>query len=135
MKALDAPREPKWQRFRPTLERLETRLTPSCPVTIADLHLNGTIQLRIIGHPLKQRVIMTDTGTDLVLSLDCNGNGNFTDAGDRNADHLGAIETVELGLRGGDDQVSYTLAADFSNVAKSLLVHLGSASRRNTFTF
>jgi hypothetical protein len=135
MKLPETPREPQWRAYRPTLELLETRLTPSALFTIGHFDHNGAMDLRVIARDANQRLIITDTGTDLVFSLDANGNGSFTDPGDRNAVHLGAIDTVNLRLRGGDDQVTYTLAGDFSGVRKHILVDFGGVSGLDTFTF
>src|SRR5262249_3468671 len=97
----------------------------ACPV-VDDYDSKGHRFLQVVGTAGKQTAIVTLGASTTVLSLDCNGDGDFTDAGlgDLNAAAEGSVDGLELQL-GGADTITVNLSGDFSQVAKALRFTLG----------
>lgn len=106
-------------------ERLESRRLLS-----ASLSLDGTT-LNVVGDNLSQVLTITDLlpGNQATVSFDANGNGILTDPGDYDAVVLGPIETFNIDLKGGDDDVLIEMAGfpypDYDGVSKHFNVELG----------
>jgi hypothetical protein len=113
------------------VESLEARSLLSVSVAFAD----GT--LRVVGDSSAQRVQITDAHagneTTTRLAIDRNRNGSYTDAADFRRSYRGVTRFV-LDLRGGNDLVTVTLTAPYSQVSKSFRVLGGTGADRFSFT-
>jgi hypothetical protein len=117
----------RYNRFRPRFEMLETRLALAVAVTTGDFDGNGTLDIRILGDAAGQRVLLDDNESSLTLSIDANGDGDFTDAGDRNQEVInGIFETFDIQLGEGSDSFTFNApTTDYTGATKSLVVDLG----------
>jgi hypothetical protein len=116
----------------------------ACSVTTGDFDGNGSQDLRVIGDAANQTLRIIDAprlGTT-TLSLDCDGDGLFTNAaaGDRNGVVMGEFELFDLRLGSGDDAVTIdvppTVAPDvtaYNKQNRNFAVQLGLGS--NSFRF
>ena len=73
-----------------------------------------------------QDVFISDLGSSVVVSVDCNNDGDYLDsgAGDVNAQPFTGVETITVQL-GGKDTIVYSQDADFTGITRELSVVLG----------
>jgi hypothetical protein len=74
----------------------------------------GATFLRVTGTAAKQTVVIDIAATTTILSLDCNGDGDFLDAGEINAVDQGLVQGLDLQL-GGADVISVNLAGNLTS--------------------
>lgn len=113
----------------PSLETLEDRIAPAVLFQLVDLDGdNAADDLRITGSAGKENVLITEGANTTILSIDANGDGDFTDPGDKNAMDLGvSIHTFAIDLKGGNDGFTYD-APNLKGVQKSVNINLGSGN-------
>lgn len=126
------------RRFRPVIENLENRLVPAVTVQQLDLDGDGAADdIRIVGDDQNNVIRISDNGANgILLSIDANGDGDFTDAGELNAvsrAFQGKSGKFDIQLGGGDDKVEYTVTGAFDASKRALLVKLGKGSDEFTF--
>src|SRR3954468_23960669 len=101
-------------RIYPVLEALEGRLVPAVVLTPVDLDNDGNADdIRIVGDAGKNFVRIQDNGgSTLTVSIDANGDGDYTDKGDlapTSCNFPGKGVVVEVNLGGGNDVIEYNL--------------------------
>jgi len=101
-------------------------LAASCTVTSGDLDANGTPDLKITGSSGLQTLVLDDDAAGIIVSLDCNHDGDFLDTalGDVNATAYPGVETMVVQM-GGLDTITYNQQAPFSGVVRNLQITLG----------
>src|SRR5262249_40006999 len=100
----------------------------ACSVAQADFDANGRPDVRIKGDAAKQVILIEDSQTSYRVRVDCNGDGDFTDAGDIDTGTLAfEIETFDI-QGGGKDVITYRSLSTFSGASKNILVTLGPAT-------
>jgi hypothetical protein len=105
-----------------------------CTVTQKDLDGNGTLDLRIVGSLIPQKVIIDAYQDQTVVSLDCNGDGSFNGSpatGDMNQKVLPAFGLYEIRLK-GKDTVTFNVADAWSGQPRALQVAAGGGTNRLT---
>ncbi len=123
------------------IESLEIRIVPTVTIQAGvDLDADGNADdVRIIGGSEHTGVVITDEGVGtgtLKLSVDKNGDGDFTDAGELQnfviavADD-GAI--IDLQLGSGNDKVTYSLDDNLQASRRRLSIDLGSGNDQFIF--
>ncbi|MBI3932816.1 MAG: hypothetical protein HY317_05315 [Acidobacteria bacterium] len=105
----------------------------ACGVTSADLDGNGSPDLKILGTTAAQTLTLIDNGTDVVVSLNCNTDSDFTDAGELDSVPFAGVETLIVSL-GGRDTITYTQAANLTGVHRGFILTLGPYGNTLTFT-
>jgi hypothetical protein len=83
------------------------------------------INLVITGTPGKQTLILNVSATSTTVSLDCNGNNQFTDAGDLNGSVFANDHRVFDIQLGGYDVITFNIAGDLNNSGKNAQIVLG----------
>lgn len=118
-----------------SLELLESRIAPAVLLQTGDFDGDGSAtDLRLTGGSGKERILITDSSTATIVSIDNNGDGDFTDAGERNAVPLGfGARQIEISMGGGNDNVTISLAPSGYGSAKAIFVNLGGGN--NEFHF
>lgn len=117
-----------------SIEPLENRIAPAVVVTVADITGDGSTDLRISGGSGREIVSIDSTGATTILSIDANGDGDFTDPNDTNADDLGLQpETYDIRLNSGNDRLTIAFGA-LNNAERSLFINLGAGSNAFTLT-
>jgi hypothetical protein len=127
---------PRANRSRLGVEVLQARVMPAVLVLQIDLDKDGTSDdLFIAGDSGRNFVTVQDNGTGtLTVSIDGNGDGDLTDAGDLdNAafSYSGALAVQAL-LGGGNDRFSYELTGPLAGSTRDLSVALGAGNDRAT---
>jgi hypothetical protein len=90
--------------------------------------------MRILGNAGKQILVLVAEATQTTVSLDCNGNGTFTDPEDINARVFpGAIQTYDIQLLGTDD-ITVNIPTNWSGVSKDFQIVLLGAPNSVTVT-
>ncbi len=121
---------------RSTLETLEQRIVPAVTIQ-AGVDLDGdgaNDDLRIIGGNEATIVRISDDGlgpASLLLDVDKNGDGDFTDAGELENFVINLADDsciIDLQLGGGNDQVGYELTDDLFGSIRHLSIDLGSGN-------
>jgi hypothetical protein len=116
--------------------------TAACTVTTGDFDGNGSLDLRVVTDGANQTLRIVDDPRlhSTTVFLDCNGDGDFIDAGDRNGEVFGEFELFDLRLSGGDDtviiEVPETLPPDvtaYDKQNRNFAVQLGAGN--NVFRF
>jgi hypothetical protein len=97
-------------------------------VSSADIDGNGSADMRVRGDKQSQRVVIIDNDTATIVSLDCNGDGDFTDAGELNAQTFGEFEIIDVSLSAGNDTLSYTIGSNLNGAVRKLLFSLGTGT-------
>jgi hypothetical protein len=79
-------------------------LRAACTFIEADFDGNGTSDLRILGDPAKQTLILFHFGTGSAFQLDCNSDGDYSDPGDVPPFYFTAAgaESFDIQLKGKD---------------------------------
>lgn len=127
----------KTRRFRPELDCLETRLVPTCTINQLDTDGDGTNEtFQFIGDDLRQVLNVTDNAFQdhILVSLDCNGDGDFTDAGDMNAQQLPEFTRFDFQMGAGDDEINYGMNQLLFSDTRKIFVRLGAGTNRFTHT-
>jgi hypothetical protein len=95
---------------------------------------NGSPGVFIKGDALPQSVYLEDSQTSVLVRIDCNNNGSFTDPGDVSTTIAEEIAVFDI-QGGGRDAMEYRVVGGFTGARKSLLVTFGPspASAGNTF--
>ena len=112
-------------------EKLEERKLLSVNVVVvgATMIINGDDRPQIV---YISDVYMPPVDVATRVSVDANGDGDFTDPGELNSQAYTGIRNFVLNLRGGDDQVRFNIDV-YNSVKKTLNVDLGNGN--NTFSF
>jgi hypothetical protein len=121
---------------RLNVENLETRLVPAVGYRILDLNSNGMPDLQIIGNDKKQiiRIIDDPAANKTLLSIDKNGDGDFTDPGEIQNELLATgFDVIDIRLKGGQDRLEYTAISDFTGTTRDLRFNLGDGTDIVTF--
>lgn len=131
-------------RCRPTLETLETRLTPTVTFAVLDLDGDGANDLRITGGLENTEIILTEdrAANELLLSLNKNGDFDFTDAGEFQNRTLVASDgfniargSIFASLGAGTDTINYDLQnGNLNGVSRAVEIDLGGGSDNFIFT-
>ncbi|MBL8693391.1 MAG: hypothetical protein JNJ88_04775 [Planctomycetes bacterium] len=84
-------------------------LAPTVAVNTGDFDNNGTTDVRVVGTSGIDRIQIDDNLTTgaVTISVDANGDGDFLDPGDVNANSVGNVETIEVLAGNGNDVVTY----------------------------
>jgi hypothetical protein len=122
-------------RTRLGLECLQARVVPAVVIAKFDGDGDGAKDdIRILGDAARNVVVVNDDGTgSLTLSVDANGDGDFTDANDVNGAvhaYTGNSVGVEAGLGAGNDLFVYNLQNTVTAGSRSLAVGLGPGINR-----
>lgn len=118
-------------RYRPVLEYLESRSLPAVVVTTSiDLDSDGqTDDVRIVGDIKNNHIVIDDNSTSLLIDVDKNGDGDFTDPGelvDLTQTPADSTIVVDIRLGEGDDQVNWLHSSSgLSGDLRSISVDLG----------
>jgi hypothetical protein len=104
----------------------------ACSVTTGDFDGNGTDDLRITGDSLRQILVMDIGAAGIHVQLDCNGDGDFTDAGDTDTTFNLGLETLAIDLK-GKDVITVLQSAPAAGQRRDFVLTLGPAG--NTVTF
>jgi hypothetical protein len=105
-------------------------------VATGDFDANGSQDLRILGDAGNQILRIVDDPTALITTvwLDCNGDGDFTDAalGEVNGTVYGQFELFDLRLTAGNDDVTIEVPekAAYLGQNRNIAVQLGSGTNR-----
>jgi hypothetical protein len=83
------------------------------------------INLVITGTPAKQTLIVNVSAASTTVYLDCNGNNQFTDAGDLNGSVFANDHRVFDIQLGGYDVITFNVAGDLNNSGKNAQIVLG----------
>jgi hypothetical protein len=112
-----------------SIERLESRIAPAVVVTMGDFDGDGSAtDVLIKGGNGKERILINDGDSATTLSIDANGDGDFTDPTDEDGMALGFGATYfEISMGGGNDVVTIVQPASYTK-AKSFFVNLGSGN-------
>ncbi|MCS6978453.1 MAG: hypothetical protein NZM31_15800 [Gemmatales bacterium] len=116
-------------RYRPEFEALETRVVPSVTYRIVDLNGNAVPDLQIIGNRKNQivRIIDDPAANRTWISIDKNGNGNFSERGEVNNELLTTtFDVIDVQLKGGQDVFEYHAISEFVGTARELRIRTGS---------
>jgi hypothetical protein len=83
---------------------LPVSVRAACTFTEADFDGNGTSDLRIVGDPAKQTLILFHFSGGSAFQLDCNSDGDFGDPGDVPPFYFTAVgaESFDVQLKGKD---------------------------------
>jgi hypothetical protein len=93
-----------------------TRLeAATCGAFVYNDQQNNNLYLRVTGTAGKQTVVIDITATTTTLSLDCNGDGDFVDAGEINAVDQGTVQGLDLQV-GGSDVISVNLTGSLTSL-------------------
>lgn len=86
-------------------------LAPAVSVNTGDFDNNGSTDVRIVGTSGIDRIqVSDDVATGIVtVSVDANGDGDFLDPGDVNANPVGNVETIEVLAGNGNDVITYVV--------------------------
>ncbi len=95
----------------------------ACSVTSGDFDGNGTADVRILGDAQRQNLTIEFDAASVLVQLDCNGNGVYTDPGDFTATYPD-LETFDVQLK-GKDTIVLVLAALRSADRKQFELTLG----------
>ena len=124
---------------RPKLgvEVLQARVVPAAVAAQFDLDADGTSDdLVIVGDAGKNFVTIQDNGTNtLTVSVDANGDGDLSDAGDLNGvnyTYSGRVAILAK-LGAAKDSFSYELTSPITNRTKDITVSLGAGNDQATF--
>lgn len=124
-------RQRQWGR-RPTVELLEARRLLSATAV-----LSGST-LTIVGDDLRQIVEIQDSRTAgvrrAVVSIDADGNGVFTDAGDTQQQIFENVQAFDIRLARGHDIVRITLADPYEQADKRFDIDTGNGNDTVSFT-
>ncbi len=120
-----------------SIERLESRIAPAVVFTLGDYDGDGVAHdLRITGGAGKERVLIEDSSSGALrtkISIDANGDGDFTDPADTNgALQAFIIQQFEINMGGGNDIVTVQLTGDYTT-PKAFFTNLGPGN--NEFHF
>jgi len=115
------------------IECLQTRVMPAVMALQLDLDGDGGADdIQIVGDSAKNFVSIQDNGTGtLIISIDANGDGDFTDAKELNnvvANYTGNSVAIDVALSSGNDSFTYTLGGNVSGGMRSLAVDLGAGN-------
>ena len=108
-------RRPQTRRL--SFDTLENRLVLSAVINFLDLDGNNTPDLQIIGDDGKQAVKIIDDadGNVTTISLDANGDGDFTDPDDLDGEELAtSFQIFDIRLNGGNDVFEYSGISDYN---------------------
>jgi hypothetical protein len=95
-----------------------------CGLVVDTDPANGLPRMTFNGPAARQNLVLQAEATQTTVSLDCNGNGTFTDAGELNAVvYAQAINTYNVAL-GGTDNVTFNIPSSWNGVSKNLHVFL-----------
>lgn len=117
--------------YRPDFESLETRVVPAVTYRIVDLNGNAVPDLQIVGNAKKQivRIVDDPAANRTWISIDKNGDGDFTDRGEINNELLTTtFDVIELRLKGGRDVVEYHAISDFVGANRELRIRTGAGA-------
>jgi hypothetical protein len=103
----------------------------ACNVNVGDRDGNGTTDLRLIGAGGRQTGLVEIRQDGYLASVDCNGDGDFADAGDVTKSGPDTIESYYLEL-GGGDVTTLKLTEALTGAMKNVVAVLPSASNKLT---
>ena len=122
-------------RFRPALESLENRFVPAVTFQVVDIDSDGDKDLRILGNGENAEVRITEdpAANELLLSINHNGDADFTDPNDFVDRTLVATDgfhltggSIVLSLGAGNDKLLYAIEnGDLVGVTRNLGFDLG----------
>jgi hypothetical protein len=121
-----APRRavPARARFRPAFEEFEGRFLPSVSITPFTDPASGAPVLRILGDARNNTVQVTDDSTTKSTTVVADGiTRSFSQQ----------FTFLDIELRDGNDELTFTLIGDYDGQQRSLLVDLGNGN--NQFAF
>jgi hypothetical protein len=102
-----------------------TRLEAASCVQDSVRDPNGNDYIRLLGTPGKQTAVVNIAAASTLVSLDCNGDGDFADPGEINGVDLGPVRGVDLQL-GGSDTITVNLASNLTAAdSRTIKVLLG----------
>jgi hypothetical protein len=106
----------------------------ACTATQGDFDGNGTTDLRIVGTGAKQRIVLDVEAAQTLVSISCNGDPDFIDAGDLNQQPFaGNFDLYDI-APGGSDIVTFNLAQSLSGASKLVRVLLLGGNNVVSFT-
>lgn len=121
-------------RTRLGLECLQARVVPAVVVAKFDADGDGADDIRIVGDAARNVVVVNDDGAgSLTLSVDANGDGDFTDAKDINGKvyaYTGNSVGIVAALGAGNDVFVHNLQNNVTGGSRSLAVNLGGGINR-----
>jgi hypothetical protein len=128
---------PRLRRYsRSSIESLENRIVPAVTIQAGvDLDADGNADdVKIVGGNESTKVFITDEGMgagSLAISVDINGDGDFTDGGEVSAQVVNVTDDsciIDLKLGGGNDVVTYQLGGNLALSNRHLSIDLGSGN-------
>jgi hypothetical protein len=123
------------------LEALECRILPAVTVQTGVLleETDNSDGIRIVGGNENSRVLIDDEGDgagSLLINVDANGDGDFTDVGDTLNLVVPVTDdtcVIEILMGGGNDIVAYRLQGNLHESRRVISVNLGNGNDRFTF--
>ena len=118
------------------VETLERREVPAVGYRILDLNGNAMPDLQIIGNGKKQVVKIVDdpAANKTLLSIDGNGDGDYTDKGEIKDELLATgFDVYDIRLKGGIDTFEYSSTSDYVGTTRDLRIKLGDGQDIGTF--
>jgi hypothetical protein len=100
-----------------------------CGVIEGDRDGNGTVDLRVLGSTGRQTAVIDMLQDGYLVSIDCNGNGLFSDAVDVTVSGSATIETYSLEL-GGSDVVTVRLGETLTGARKNVVAVMAAFSNQ-----
>ena len=120
------------RKTRLNLNELGTKAVPAVLLQTFDLDSDGAADdVRITGDAGNNTVTISENGaTSITIKIDANGDGDATDAGDKNQTFpiTGDSFVLEAKMGGGDDKVEYWVFGNYDASARSVFVDLGAGN-------
>jgi hypothetical protein len=99
-------------------------LRAACPVETGDFDGNGTTDIRIDGNGAKQRFLIDVQAAQTLVSISCNGDLDYTDPGDMNAQAFpGGFDLYDL-RPGGSDVIDINFSQSLNGASKIMRIPL-----------
>jgi hypothetical protein len=135
---MTASRTNRFARTQLGIECLQARVMPAVVVTQLDLDGDGASDdIRIVGDNAINKVSIQDNAAGvLTVSIDANGDGDFTDVGEKNGVNYlysGNSVVFDVNLAANNDSFAYTLTNNVSAGMRTFAVDLGLGN--DTFNF
>lgn len=107
---------------------------------VGDFDSNGTTDFRYYGSGASEKLLVVDYPQlgQIVVSVDANGDGDFTDSKDIDSETItakGKFETFEIYMQSGKDEFHYELGGDLTAQRRNFYVDSGKSNDKVEFDF